>query len=39
MGVILCQMTHWIPMAKHDVRHVRILVGIASIAALLGTAL
>lgn len=39
MGVIICQMVHWIPMAKQDVAHVRVIVGIAATAALVGTAL
>ncbi|KAI9639014.1 uncharacterized protein MKK02DRAFT_42051 [Dioszegia hungarica] len=38
MGVIICQMVHWIPLAKQDVAHVRVIVGVAATAALVGTA-
>lgn len=33
-GVLLCQLTRWIPMAKHDNRIAQVLVTIGSLAAL-----
>ena len=36
-GVILCQLTRWIPNAKYDNRIVQVLVAIGAIAALATT--